>query len=323
MRKICLFLFLLLNALCAFGQQEAVDLDTAINTAVWDLVDLLPLDTAIGISDLVAPSKDLSVYLTEHVTALLDRSKIKVVAIDQAEQERIVAELVRQAQTVDEEKLHAFGRQFAVDVIISGYFRNRGDGFFSLVLSSMNVETAEKHTSIPQRVKMDADLARLMEVEYDDGYGWKRKWFFFGARGGYGLAPSWSVELDFQLSSFLAIRAEGGQEGFYYEELARYDTVYDREFYYDRFKSLPTVSALPAITIRPWDFSIEIYGGPYYALHEEAGLGILAGGSLGYKLGPGIIFVDGRYGVWGQNTQRLLSFAVGYKFGFISRGGSR
>jgi hypothetical protein len=319
MKKMTVLLFMICAATCAFAQQQAVSLDEAINNAMWDLIDLLPTDVKVGLTEFTTPAEPLTQHLKEQVSALLDRAHITIVATDQVEQDRIDAELFRQLSLADEDQAHGLGHQYATDVLVSGTFRDRGDGYYGMVLTSSHVETAEKHTSTPQRVMLDGDLARLIGVKYISPAAWKQKWLYIGGAAGYGLEFSWAGMIDVQVASFLAITLEVGQQGFYYEDVVRYDTAYDKDIYADKFSSVLTGSLFPSITLRPGGLSLELYGGPYYALDEKIGFGVAAGASVGYKLGPGIIFADGRYGVWAMNSQQLLNFSLGYKIGFLSK----
>ncbi|MDR0569137.1 MAG: hypothetical protein LBG87_08030 [Spirochaetaceae bacterium] len=305
------------------AQQQAVLLDEAISNAVWDLIDLLPMNVKIGVAELQAPSEDLSAYLAERVTALLNHAGITVIAIDAAAQARINAEIIRQLRSASESEAHSLANQLAADAIITGYIRDRGDGFYSLVFISMHVETAEQHTATPQKVKADASLSRLAGVPYRDPEAWKRKWLYLGAWLGYGLRFSWGVQASMQVIPLLAVTLEAGMTGFYYERLLRYDTVYDRNVYEDVFEAPFTAGLFPALTVRPFDFSLEAYAGPYFAFHDAIGFGILAGLDIGYKVGPGMLFADIRYSLWGIHSQRTLNFGLGYKLGFFSKSSSR
>jgi hypothetical protein len=103
------------------------------------------------------------------------------------------------------------------------------------------------------------------------------------------------------------------------------------------------------VTWRPGIFAVNGLAGIYFTLplsqmewsdsfygtsqsgHITSSMGFAAGGSLGVKLGPGILFADVRYmrdfgntKIEGENftmdiyNRSLLSFGIGYEIGFIN-----
>jgi hypothetical protein len=71
------------------------------------------------------------------------------------------------------------------------------------------------------------------------------------------------------------------------------------------------------LTLRPGTFSVEVFGGPFF--NTDGVIGFTGGLDLGYKLGPGLVFADARYGQGLTENYKALSFGAGYKLGLISK----
>ena len=121
---------------------------------------------------------------------------------------------------------------------------------------------------------------------------WKNKWLYTSAWAGYGSGFSMGLGVDVQLAKIFALGLE-------------FDLV---------DKSYPAISLLPKFTFRPWNMEIDLYGGVGFGYSSVYGFiwGIPHGIVLGYKLGPGLLIIDGRNGMgW--------SVGFGYRMGFYEK----
>jgi hypothetical protein len=166
---------------------------------------------------------------------------------------------------------------------------------------------------------------------------WKDKWLWPSFI--IGLSP-WSGEppkifIDAQLGVLLA-GSYGVGLGITANQRIRSST---KEFHENLF----AFSFFPVmLNFRPQfnNFNMEfgLYAGFYYNLPDNipislkygkpAPFGLVIGGDIGFKAGPGILFFDGRAGFWdaweGQywnenRVIRFINFGVGYKIGLISK----
>ncbi|MDR2397775.1 MAG: penicillin-binding protein activator LpoB [Spirochaetaceae bacterium] len=211
-----------------------------------------------------------------------------------------------------------------------------------------------------QRSGSDKVEASRSPQKANQNQEWKNKWLYVGLRGGVSLRnytlqkdiPASSVDLgitfegaaqlSFQFTRFLALQGEG---------IFTQDTVkYLGEGYEASFTSwwvmLPVALKL---TFRPGPVLIAPFAGAYFNLPMGdavfqilgsmdrsyrifAPLGFMGGLDLGVKLGPGVLFLDARYGMDSGHTslsdsggtlqiytRNMISLSVGYEFGLINR----
>ncbi|MDR3303481.1 MAG: hypothetical protein LBS86_03630 [Treponema sp.] len=162
-----------------------------------------------------------------------------------------------------------------------------------------------------------------------------------------------ALQIGVQLTSFLAIQAEAlvTWEKVSYSGEYLYTGYYNTNLSYSAsFTSLSLLTpVLLKLTARPGNVLLSLFGGGYYAIplgqmtydsseYGEASydysipFGWMAGVNLGFKLGPGALFLDARYtGALGftsisdgQGTRQVykrtpLSFSIGYEIGLINR----
>jgi TolB-like protein len=206
----------------------------------------------------------------------------------------------------------------------------------------------------------EAEQARL-QAEEDRKRAWKNKWVYFGLRGGgslrgytlnedipidspdMGLTFEGAVQLSFQFTSWLALQAEGifTRDRVEYQGADGYEASFT-----DLSVTLPLALKF---TFRPGPVLIAPFAGAYYnlpvgdmAFESTSGeesysfsrpLGVMGGLDLGFKLGPGVLFLDARYGMdLGYTTvsdaggtlqiykrDPVLSVSVGYEIGIFNR----
>jgi hypothetical protein len=102
---------------------------------------------------------------------------------------------------------------------------------------------------------------------------------------------------------------------------------------HDNFATVGTLSALGSFIISPGytHFLAEPFAGVYYNFPNKNGnysksreeltpFGAVAGVDLGGKLGPGVLFVDGRIGFWYEKPIiRFFSVGIEYKIGLMDK----
>jgi TolB-like protein len=165
---------------------------------------------------------------------------------------------------------------------------------------------------------------------------------FWGGGASDAVSLSWDVsaQMSLQLSNFFALQAEAVFiAGDTFEVTAQ-----DRDPITLKY-SVVALPILGKITFRPGSFLLAGFGGIYftfpftamtfdvsgmeYSYNFSVPMGFIAGGNIGIKLGPGTLFFDIRYagdfkdvevhGNWGARPvyqRSLISYALGYEFGF-------
>jgi TolB-like protein len=180
---------------------------------------------------------------------------------------------------------------------------------------------------------------------------------FTGTTAEDSLSLDWAAYLTLQLNPYLALQAESVFIG------DSFSVSYNKDAYdeYDNFLySYNTTNTFTAqsvlipvmakLTLKPGIFSINALGGVYFTIPlgqmewsdsfrgtsqsvecTPSLLGFVAGGGIGIKAGPGILFIDARY--WGDFSvtkieadnfsmdlyrRSMLSFGIGYEIGFFT-----
>jgi hypothetical protein len=210
----------------------------------------------------------------------------------------------------------------------------------------------------------EAEQARL-QTEAERRQAWKNKWLYFGLRGGGslrfytlhedipvdppspGITFEGAAQLSFQFTRFLALQVEG---------VFTRDTVAytGKDGYEASFTALSVMLPVALkFTFRPGPVLIAPFAGAYYNLPigdmafassvEDASysfsrpIGVMGGLDLGFKLGPGALFLDARYGMdlgytslsdEGGTLQvykrdPLISVSLGYELGIVTRKAKR
>ncbi|MDR0475263.1 MAG: PorT family protein [Treponema sp.] len=102
------------------------------------------------------------------------------------------AELIQQEHDIQlsgdvgDDYIQGIGHQFRAEYIITGSFEQNED-FYRLRLEMINVRTAELVGRSTQNIEMDAILAALLQVKWEQPAPWKHKLFAFGVRFGGDL----------------------------------------------------------------------------------------------------------------------------------------
>ncbi|MDR1316741.1 MAG: hypothetical protein LBK13_07695 [Spirochaetales bacterium] len=202
---------------------------------------------------------------------------------------------------------------------------------------------------------------------------WKRKWLYFGARGGFsyrhyqmskddfdpettetesGFPYEIAAHLALQFSPLLALQVEG---------IYTYDTVEysgisgppSGSFRASFDSSSIMIPVLLKIQGRPDIFKFSLFAGGYYVYHRDkmkyeiggsraeydykVPFGFVGGIDAGFKVGPGVLFLDARFAIDAGKTSiqdsggkslalydRMMgSFTVGYELGLFEKSDSR
>lgn len=132
----------------------------------------------------------------------------------------------------------------------------------------------------------------LQVFSQENNDSWKNKWLYTSAWAGYGSGFSMGLGVDAQLANIFALGSEIGFAD----------------------KCYPSISLLPRLTFKPRKFQIDLYGGIGIAYSTEYDFvwGVPHGITLGYNLGPGLLFIHLRNGMgW--------SVGLGYRMGFLDK----
>jgi hypothetical protein len=178
-----------------------------------------------------------------------------------------------------------------------------------------------------------------------------------GQQSGYSL--DFAVTLALQINQHFSLQTEllFGEDSMKAERsLAFYDEYDNFLFNHDTTQSFSSqyllVPLLAKATWRPSVFSLEVLGGLYFSVPTgevkredsflgttETGtakslMGLVGGGSLGMKIGPGLVYVDARYLIDFTKTsiempsfssdiyrRSMVSIGIGYSIGFFSMNG--
>jgi TolB-like protein len=230
-------------------------------------------------------------------------------------------------------------------------------------------QDAEARRAQADEEQRQADQAKQARrrAEAEEKIAWKNKWLYFGLRGGVslrgytlnedipgdipdmGVAFEGAVQFSFQFSRFLALQVEG----IFTQDTVQYEGMFSGwDGYGDggSFTSLSMMLPLALkLTFRPGLFLIAPLGGVYFNLplgdmtfesndgkesyRFSQPLGFMGGLDLGFKLGPGALFLDSRLGMnMGYtsvndsggtlqiyNRDLMLSFSIGYEIGIFTK----
>jgi hypothetical protein len=238
-------------------------------------------------------------------------------------------------------------------------------------------ELAKKRQEEEQaKIAKAAEQQRQKEEERQERerarVAWKRKWLYFGVRGGFayrdykmseddfdpeiikaeaGLPYEFAAHIALQFAPVLALQVEG---------IYTYDTVdysgitgpvggVSQNFKASFDSASVMIPVLLKLQGRPDIFKLSIFAGGYYVYRRgkmtyeidgrkteydyEVPFGFLAGLDFGFKMGPGVLFLDARFAMDAGKTsikdltgnsfalyQRMMgSFTVGYELGLFEK----
>jgi TolB-like protein len=330
---VLLFVFLFYICGVSFAQQ-AVTIDTAIQTASDYLITNLPRNYKVAILNIESDTPKVSMHIMEELSALLvnDRSLVLV--------ERNDLNLIQQEENfqmsgeVSDETAQRIGRKLGAQTIISGSFVQIGSQY-RMRIRAISVETAQVQaiTSIP--VKMDRTLRGLVQSPDDSGNNnafdslHDRNRLYLGARGGlslgfYGNGGGLIDKTVYPSQTLNGIPSYNGALYLSVPIWALFTIQTEALITNDTFELLSGKTSLMTVTYtsfmipllaklvyRPSIFTVQGYGGAYlslpmgqmhvkhsngfYSANFSLVPGFMAGGGFGIKLGPGYVMSDIRY----------------------------
>jgi hypothetical protein len=348
--------------------QGAVSIDKAIMDSMDYLVGRLAPGSTVVVLNFTAPNQTISDYVIEELTTyLVNDGNLEIV--DRRNLELLEKEVNFQLSgEVSDATAIEFGHRLGAETIISGSLSVLGNEY-RLRIQALSVETARVQGAQNRDIAMDRRFASLLGVEFveeqkeappKEASPWSNNWLYIGARGGASLHfftlsddVKGDVEpnnityeaggyLSLQLNPILALQVEA---------LYTTDKVsYSGEGYKASFELQSLMfPALLKLTFRPGNFLFALFAGGYFVLplgqlktssdvdgdaafDASIPIGVVGGINLGFKLGPGALFVDARYGMELGNTsitdgkgnlaiysRAMASFTLGYEIGIITR----
>jgi TolB-like protein len=177
--KIKLNLFSGILFLCAvlpaFTQEDQVTLNRAINNAMTYLETRLPAQSKVAVLNYHAPTGELSDYVIEELTTHIVNSAALTV-VDRRNLELLEQEMnFQMSGEVSDDTALAIGQKVGAQIIISGSINSLGDTY-RMRVRAIKVETAEVLGQHTATIRMDATLAALLRIQYDDsGFSTGRK----------------------------------------------------------------------------------------------------------------------------------------------------
>ena len=351
--------------------QGAVSIDKAITDTMDYLVGRLTPGSTVVVLNFTAPNQAISEYVIEELTTYLVNDG-NLTVVDRRNLELLGQELDFQLSgEVSDATAIEFGHRLGAETIISGSLVVLGDEY-RMRIQALAVESARVQGAQNRDIAMDRRFANLLGVEFAAAAeptatpekvapekaapSWANNWLYFGVKGGASLrfftlsddvkgdvepnniTYEAGVHLSLQFTKFLALQVEA---------LYTADKVsYSGAGYKASFESQSLMfPALLKLTFRPGSFLFALFGGGYFSLplgKLKAGddgsfdasipLGVVGGVNLGFKIGPGALFIDARYAKELGNTsisdgkgnlaiysRAMASFTLGYEIGIITR----
>jgi hypothetical protein len=324
MRKVA-FLFFLMGGMCAFAQEKPVPLDDALIKAALDLTRRIPLDSTVVVLNFDAPTERLSDHIVNTLIVELGQSG-RLDVVDQQNLEKMLTQIdFENSGYVDDNSAAAFGKIPGVQTIVFGSFKELGNETYRLEVMANQVPTNRRQGTSRSTVHINKQLADYLGIRWVDE-GWKDKWLYVGAWAGYGYGFAAGAQLSVQLLRGFALTLDVGAGGFKYKKSHTDTFNSDNDRDDSESATLFTAALFPVFTLRPkpTPLSFEVYGGPYITGLKDHVFGVAVGGSVGCKLGPGILFADFRYGIahlFGMDMKvaEMMSGGLGYKIGLISK----
>lgn len=339
------------------AKDQSITIDEAIQQA-GDYItnnDFLLSGTTVAIINIESSANKISEHIIEKLTTLLvNDGSLVVVSRDSRDRDLIRKELNYQMSgEVSDETFVGIGKQLGAQTIIIGSFDPIGSRY-KLVIRVLDVKSG-KLQGQPPAFHVRSDMV-LQDLE--------RRRLYLGARAGlspgfYGNGgellnrtefssqtlkdnspfkrpPDVAVYTSVSIWSLLALQAEA----LYTRD--SFSLNYDSNTMTVSYNSL-IIPLLAKAVYRPSFLTVQGFAGPYLSLplgqmeikHSNGSynadfplmFGIMAGGGLGVKLGPGSVMADIRYAMdFGNVTanyngtrdvshRNKLCFALGYEMG--------
>jgi hypothetical protein len=167
MKPSLIILFLALAA-APLWSQTALTLDQALKNHGAALVDRLPRGSVVAILNVNAPRVNLSDYIIDELSSYITTDG-RLVVVDRQNIQVLQSELKFQMSgDVSDETAQRIGQMIGAQIIVSGGFSQIGSEY-RLLIRAIEVETAKVMLQPPAlTVQLDARLAGLLNVEYDE-----------------------------------------------------------------------------------------------------------------------------------------------------------
>jgi hypothetical protein len=360
-RLLAAFFFLCAGILPA---QTSLSLDGAVRDAADYFGERLSAGARIVVLNIQSDYPALSDYIIDGLTThIVNDGKFR--AVERRDLSQLQNELNFQLSgAVSDETALSIGKLWGAQVIIRGSFAQLG-GLFQLRVQALNVETSEIQGMQTISIHADSTLSALLSADgrkkartpwllMQGDEGWKRKWLYPGVR--LGVSPHWyqlNTSSDLEVVANIAFEAALSGEvqitklfALQTEIIYSGDTVSAKGNDIDVTLSSTTLTipALAKLTYRPGNFYLAAFAGPYFTIplgtmevtlngtaesySFTAPVGITGGVDVGVKLGPGLLFLDLRYGAdltyfWAndsaQYTRSMFVVSLGYNYGVINK----
>ncbi|MDR0760384.1 MAG: CsgG/HfaB family protein [Treponema sp.] len=140
----------------------AVPLQSALQTAVWEIIESVPVGTSVAVLNFSSDSTAFSEYMIDELAGILAKSR-SITVVD-----RTSLDLIRQEQNfnmsdeVSDESAQAIGKMIGAQTIVSGSFFKQGKSWLFRT-KSLNVQTAVLEASTSVRVSHDDIIAYYFE----------------------------------------------------------------------------------------------------------------------------------------------------------------
>jgi TolB-like protein len=357
MRKFLLCLPLFLGSVFFCSAQDIVPFAEALNKTMEYLTTRIPEKSKVVVLNFQSEYPALSEFVIDEITTYLVNTD-SFTMVDRRSLTILQEEMNFQLSgEVSDETAQTIGQKLGAQTIISGAVSYLGD-FYRLRVQAIEVQSARIQGSQLVNIQPNRLLASLTNRPLTEPEALKI--LYLGIRSGssthfYTLnksywgdggdaGPSWTGEaaasLSLQIVPIFAVQTELVFSGDTLTVSGNPLTVLSN--------ANLTIPILGKFTFRPGPFFIALFGGGYFSIplnvitlymgdkkyeyNTNTTGGIIAGGSIGRRFGPGTVFADIRYaaglqgteisGDWGSKAlyqQGRLSYSLGYEIGFGSR----
>ena len=326
MKKLTL-LGLLLFCSAFIYAQEAMVLDDAILDSVNFFSSKLKAGSTIAVTNIEAEKKELSDFIIQELlVAFANTGSVRVV--ERSRLEMLQSELnFNMSGLVSDDTAQGIGRMIGAQILFSGSISPYRD-MYRMRIQAIVVETAEIIGTRTINIKYDPTLTGLLE-KINPADAWKYQWLYAGFNVGYTFQLNRPDDFTYYVDKPLGFSIYARVQPFDLFGIAL-------DFSGDLYDG-PNISVVPTLTIRPFLFEIDLFLGVGINTFNK-GIAFTGGGRAGYKLGPGVLYVEvrptgiintgevyyeptGAPGVY-QVKEYIpfnLNVALGYQVGFIPR----
>jgi hypothetical protein len=353
-RKIVAPLLFFLFSSLTLRAEEAPSLNEALRACMDELTAKISAGKIAAVLNFQSEYKNVSEYIVDELTKhIVNDGSFK--AVERQNLDAIQTEMeYHLSGEVGDETAQSIGKRLGAEVMIFGSFSALGRQY-RLIIRAISVETAEILAIQTVMIRRDALLATLVrsgKYAPESGTAREYKRVYLGARLGVPV-HFYHINTNFDVEPKPFAFIDGGiQASVYLTDIFALQT----EFIFQNDKieaeSVGVSLAMPSFYIpilakaayRRSPFVFNAFAGPFltvpfgkmnvkyngrnHAYKAAISAGILAGVSAGMKTGPGLLFIDARFGgdlgyTAANNAEQyqrsILSFSLGYEFGFIDR----